>query len=149
MSTENASLAAIATSHLFKSLDPEARQQLLEESTAARFTDGQIIVREGDQGEALYIVKEGSVRVTTMRNGQQLELATLSRGACIGEVSLLSGRPRTATVVAVGDCTLLRFSGQAIEAVLAGHPRIRKLLESIVYGRARDTIEKITRPTGC
>jgi len=61
-------------------------------------------------------------------------------------VALLSGRPRTATVVAVEPCTMLCFPKRQIEEILNAYPKVRKLLETVVLGRARDTIEKITRP---
>lgn len=144
--TEDSTLAAICDSHLFKSLDDEGRHRLLETSTGVTFEAGQVIVREGDPGEALYIIKEGSVQVKTSSQDQEVPLARLSRGACFGEVALLSGRPRTATVVAEEHCTLLCFHRQSIEDVLNTYPKVRKLLESVVQGRARDTIEKISRP---
>ena len=144
--TEDSTLAAISDSHLFKSLDDEGRHRLLETSTGVAFEAGQVIVREGDPGEALYIIKEGTVEVKTSSQDQEVSLARLSRGACLGEVALLSGRPRTATVVAEEHCTLLCLHRQSIEDVLNTYPKVRKLLESVVKGRARDTIEKITRP---
>lgn len=148
MTTEDSTLAAICDSHLFKSLDDDGRRQLLDTATTVGFEAEQVIVREGDPGEALYIIKSGTVKVTTTRADQDVPLARLGRGACFGEVALLSGRPRTATVVAAEDCTLLCFHRHAIEAVLNAYPKVRKLLETVVRGRARDTIEKITRPPG-
>ena len=146
MTTENSTLAAIADSHLFKSLDDEGRQRLLDTATTVNFEDGQVIVREGDPGEALYIIKHGSVSVTTTRQEEQLPLARLGRGACFGEVALLSGRPRTATVTAAESSSLLCFNRQDIENLLTLYPKVRRLLETIVQGRAQATIEKITRP---
>jgi len=144
--TEDSTLAAITNSHLFKSLDEQGRKRLLDTATTVSFDTGQVVVREGDPGEALYIIKSGAVQVATTRDAQQVPLARLGRGACFGEVALLSGAPRTATVVAVEHATLLCFHRQAIEDLLNTYPKVRKLLESVVQGRARDTIEKITRP---
>jgi CRP-like cAMP-binding protein len=112
------------------------------------FEKGQVVVREGDPGEALYLIRKGQVEVNTTRSGKQIQLATLGPGACFGEVALLSGRPRTATVVAAEACTMLCFHKNKIDEILVEYPKVRKLLESIVLGRARDTIEKITRPPG-
>ncbi len=146
MIMDHSNLAAISTSHLFKSLDSEGRAMLLENATITSFSAGKVIVREGDPGQTLYIIKDGEVQINTTRAGEQLPLATLSIGACFGEVSVISGNPRTATVVAVTDCTLLSFTRRHIEEVLDAYPKVRKLLESVIVGRARDTIEKITRP---
>lgn len=136
-------LSAIEDSHLFNSLDDDGRQKLLNAASVAHFAAGKIIVREGEPGRALFLVKEGTVRITMLLDGEVIELTKLGRGGCFGEVAVLSGRPRTATVVAQDDCTLLRFSREAVEEVLAEYPKVRKRLESLVQGRARDTIGKI------
>lgn len=118
---------------------------MLEGARILHFEPESVIVREGDPGDALYVVQEGRVRVQTMREGTCVFLAALSAGACIGEVALLCGRPRTATVVAEERCTLLCFPRQQIEDVLSMYPKVRKLLEAMVLGRAKDTIEKLDR----
>ena len=143
---ENSGLEAITGSHLFKSLDDEGRRRLMDGATKVTFEAEQVVVREGDPGEALYLIRGGQVRVFTTRDGETIPLAILGPGACFGEVALLSGRPRTATVMASEPCTMLCFPKQLIEDILAGYPKVRKLLETVVLGRAKDTIEKITRP---
>jgi CRP-like cAMP-binding protein len=143
---EDSGLATVTGSHLFKSLDEEGRARLLEGASKVSFSQGQVIVREADPGEALYLIKQGTVNVHTTREGQQIQLATLGPGACFGEVALLSGRPRTATVVSAESCMLLCFHKAQIDETLIEYPKVRKLLESIVLGRAKDTIDKITRP---
>jgi CRP/FNR family transcriptional regulator, cyclic AMP receptor protein len=146
MAKEDSGLETITGSHLFKSLDAEGRARLLQGAASVAFEPNQVVVREGDPGEGLYLIKRGQVRVTTNRGGETIQLAILGPGACFGEVALLSGRPRTATVVALEPCTMLCFYKNQIEEILNAYPKVRKLLESVVLGRARDTIEKITRP---
>ncbi|MBW2733709.1 MAG: cyclic nucleotide-binding domain-containing protein [Deltaproteobacteria bacterium] len=136
-------MSVIDDSHLFRSLDPVGREKLLDAASVVHFGGGRVIVREGDLGCALFLVKEGRVRITMMIDGEIIELARLGRGGCFGEVAVLSQKPRTATVVADEDCTLLRFSREAVEDVLNEYPKVMQLLESLVQGRARDTIEKI------
>ncbi|MFH1131801.1 MAG: cyclic nucleotide-binding domain-containing protein [Pseudomonadota bacterium] len=145
MVTENSTLAQISNSHLFKSLEEAGREKLLQGSKSASFEKGQVVVREGDPGGILYLVKSGTVGVHTTRKGASVHLATLGRGACFGEVALLSNRPRTATVIANEDCTLLCFDKNLIEEVLDAYPKVRKLLETVLLGRAQDTIEKLSR----
>ncbi len=141
----SSALIGVTGSHLFKSLDDEGRARLLRGSTSVTFGAGQVIVREGDPGEALYLIQTGKVHVSTSRSGKKIHLATLGPGACFGEVALLSGHPRTATVMTTEPSAMLCFSKQEIEEVLSAYPKIRKLLETIVLGRAKDTIEKITK----
>jgi len=143
---EDSGLEVITGSHLFKSLDEEGRGRLMLAATDVHFDTGHVVVREGDPGEALYVIRKGQVEVHTLRGGARIHLATLGPGACFGEVALLSGRPRTATVVAKEPCTLLCFYRNQIEEILVAYPKVRKLLETVVLGRAKDTIEKITRP---
>jgi CRP-like cAMP-binding protein len=141
-------VAEIADSHLFKSLDAAGREQLMANATAVQFAAEEVIVREGDPGEVMYLIQDGGVRVSTAREGRPVQLARLGRGACIGEVALLSGRARTATVIADRACTLLAFPKPAIDDVLQAYPKVRMLLERIVSGRARNTIEVLKKQGG-
>ena len=136
----------ISSSHLFKSLDEEGRLRALHESSLARFPAGAVILREGDHGDAFYLIASGSVRVETERphGDERVALATLGRGAFFGEVALLTGRPRTGTVTAVEDLLVVVFERALVERLLDAYPRVRQLLESVILGRARNTIEKIT-----
>lgn len=136
----------ISNSHLFKSLDPEGRVRALQESSLHTFSKGTVILREGEPGDEFYLIASGTVRVDTTRTDDEhpVELATLGRGAFFGEVSVLTGRPRTATVTAIEEVLVVVFSRDLVERLLEAYPKVRKLLDAVVLGRARDTIEKIT-----
>lgn len=136
----------IKNSHLFKSLDDEGRLRALRESSLHTFPPGTLILREGEPGDEFYLIASGNVRVDTTRTDDEhpVELAILGRGAFFGEVSVLTGRPRTATVTAVDEVLVVVFSKDLVERLLEAYPRVRKLLDAVVLGRARDTIEKIT-----
>jgi CRP/FNR family cyclic AMP-dependent transcriptional regulator len=75
--------------------------------TIERFRDGDIIVREGDLGREMYVIRRGRVEVTRSHDGRNVVLATLERGSFFGEMSLLEAEPRSATVRAKGDTELL------------------------------------------
>ena len=104
-----------------------------------------MIVREGDPGEALYLIRKGCVEVFTLEQNKRVKLSELGPGACFGEVALLSGRPRTANVMAKEDCTILCLYKGAIDEILNSYPKVRKLLEALVRGRAENTIGILTR----
>jgi CRP/FNR family cyclic AMP-dependent transcriptional regulator len=72
-----------------------------------RFTDGQIIVREGDMSRDMYIIQRGRVEIVRRLRGRPVVLATLERGSFFGEMSLLDSQPRSAMVRAKGDTDLL------------------------------------------
>ena len=65
------------------------------------------------------------------------------RGACVGEVSVLTGGPRTATVTAITDVTVATFARHRIQRILDANPRVRAVLEQLVEGRAKDTVGKL------
>lgn len=136
----------IKNSHLFKSLDDEGRLRALQESSLKTFPRGRVILREGEPGEEFYLIADGTVRVETTRTDDEhpVELATLGRGAFFGEVSVLTGRPRTATVTAADEVLVVVFSKDLVDRLFEAYPRVKRLLETMVLGRARDTIEKIT-----
>ena len=140
---ERAMASIVLGSHLFKSLDEAGRKDLVEGGFAMRFEPGEMLVRQGDPGDTMFVVLEGSVRVETETPGGTVQLAELGVGACLGEVSVLTGGPRTATVTALTPVTTVSFVRHRIERLLGAHPRVRLLLEALVEGRARDTVEKI------
>lgn len=133
----------VGRSHLFKSLDDAGRQHLLESGFVMRFDPGDVILREGDRGETMYLVTEGTVRVETQAPNGTLQLAELGRGACVGEVSVLTGSPRTATVTAITPVTAVTFARHRIQRLLDENPKVRAILDTLVEARARDTVEKL------
>ncbi len=135
--------AIVLRSHLFKSLDEDGRKDALQSAFVMRFRPDDVILREGDAGETMFLVMEGSVRVQTRTPSGSIQLAELGRGACVGEVSVLTGRPRTATVTAIGDVTVATFTRHRIQRILDAHPRVRAILEALIEGRAKDTVEKL------
>ena len=136
--------AIVLGSHLFKSLDEPGRRSLLESGFVMHFEPGDTILREGDPGDTMFLVLEGTVRVETQAPaGDALQLAELGRGACVGEVSVLTKGPRTATVTATTAVTTVTFARHRVERILESHPRVRTLLEALIEGRAKATVDKI------
>lgn len=133
----------VAKSHLFKSLDDGARKELLESAFVMQYDAGEMLLREGDPGETMMLVMEGTVRVHTQSPQGELQLAELGRGACVGEVSVLTGSPRTATVDAVTHVSAAVLARHRVQRILDGHPRVRALLEALVEGRAKQTLGRI------
>lgn len=133
----------VEQSHLFRSLSPETREAVLESGYVTTFSSGDLLMKQGDRGDVMFLVMRGRVSVETQTPGGKIHLAELGRDACVGEVSLLTGQPRTATVTALEDVDAVAFARHRIERVLADHPKVRALLESLVDLRAQDTIDKI------
>ena len=97
---------------LFAGLDDIERTRLADACPEHVFGAGERIVRQGDAGQSMFVVLDGRVRVTIEPSGQ--EVAVISRGGFFGEMSMLTGDPRTATVSSLDDATLARDDGRAL-----------------------------------
>jgi CRP-like cAMP-binding protein len=138
--------AFVERSHLFKGLEKEDLKILYQAGKLIKKKAGKAIVREGDPGNEMFLIMTGTVRVITGTPKAPVELAQLKRGAFFGEVAVLTGRPRTATVVATSDVELIVFGRQELEPILRKYPRVRKLMQVVVEGRVRTAIEKSKGP---
>jgi cAMP-dependent protein kinase regulator len=137
----------IEGSHLFRSLDEDGRRELLNRGRIVSFPAGSLILREGEPGESFFVVDQGVVEVSThaAAAGGEIPLTTLQRGAFFGEVAVLTGSPRTATVTALTDVHAVAFDKADVDELLASNAKARRLLQAVMTGRARDTAEKIAR----
>lgn len=136
----------IEGSHLFRCLDEAGRRELLMRGRLVTYPPGAVILREGDPGESFFVVDQGVVEVSTRSEaGGEVSLNTLQRGAFFGEVSVLSGSPRTATVVALTQVAAVAFDRHDVDELLASNPKARRLLDTVMAGRARDTAQKVAR----
>lgn len=117
----------IRSTELFQDLSDAEAESLAGEVEVLRFARGEVLVREGEQGECFFIVTEGlcSVEVSSA-NGGRIAVATIGKGAVVGEMALLSGTPRSATVVASSDVVAARFSRVALGHLLARRADIAK-----------------------
>jgi CRP-like cAMP-binding protein len=92
---------------------------------------GEILVREGEAGDCLYIIGQGSVRVS--RSGETL--AVLSIGGCVGEGALLTQAARTATATAVEDTCLYALDRQPFQSIIERYPEVRTALSELHRSR--------------
>ena len=116
-------------------LKPEARRALAARARFLEYGPGEAVVKQGDPGDAFYLVARGEVALRVLLGGGEKEVARLQRGAFFGEMSLLTGEPRTATVVAVGDAALLGVDREAFSRVLAADEAVMEELARIIAGR--------------
>lgn len=94
-----------------------------------------MIFREGDLGEALYVVIDGAVRVSKFVPGAGEEaMAFMERGDCFGEMSLIDNRPRSATAIAHTDCLLLAIGREEFLDLLRSD---RELAWAVLWGLCR------------
>jgi CRP-like cAMP-binding protein len=110
---------------------------LAERARFLEYGPGQAVVRQGEPGHTLFLVASGevSVRVKPDAGASEKEVARLGRGALFGEMSVLTGDPRTATVVALGDAALLRVDRDAFEHILSRQPELAQRLAEVIAQR--------------
>ena len=132
----------VPKSPLFEVLDTEEREALIREMELESHEEGGVIIGEGEPGSAMYVIVSGEVKVyTRSAGGTSVYLAKLGEGDFFGEVSLLTGKPRTATITASQPTDLLRLDKEKLDSALATFPRIRKVLNDIYKKRASHTVE--------
>jgi CRP-like cAMP-binding protein len=106
------------------------------------FDAGETLVNEGDQGDSLFVIERGSVRITKSdpeQGGKNVDLAVLEEGAFFGEMSLLTGESRSATVIAREHCGVLLLAKQALAPTLEADPGVAKALSRALAARLLDT----------
>ena len=122
-----------------QALSLPARKVLIERARFLEYGPGQAVVRQGEQGDTLYLVARGEVGVRIHVEGAgalaDREVARLGRGALFGEMSVLTGDPRTATVVALGDAALLAVDRDAFERILRAEPELAQRLADVIARR--------------
>jgi hypothetical protein len=105
---------------------------------------GQIIVRQGDRGDDLYLIEAGEADVTVGRDPQnQVAVARLGPGDYFGEIALLTGAERIATVVAVTPMSLLRLSKDAYTRYLTHAAEVEQQITRTAMGRTMETTRKM------
>ena len=123
----------LARVDLFATLTPEARKLLAASSNEQLFAAGEAIVRQGASGDSMFIVLSGRVRVTLEPSGQ--EVAVTAAGGFFGEMSMLTGEPRTATVRALDDSRVLQITSGAFSELALSTPSLLEHVTTVVTNR--------------
>jgi hypothetical protein len=126
----------IVVSPLFKDFSVDELVAVIQGLNLITFDAGDIIITEGDPGDSLYMLTAGTVKAVK-RNaaGRQVAVNEMSEGAFFGEISILTGQPRTATIVATSRCELLELDRPTLDSIVATHPHVRQVLEQFSQER--------------
>ena len=125
---------------LLSGLPEHLSADLFNNAMAVKLRADATLFLSGDAGDGCYRVEEGLLKVTMMsRSGTERILAFLGPGAIVGELSIIDGLPRSASVVAVRDAVLSFLSRAAFEDFAARHPEIYKSLVTLIAARLRET----------
>jgi HEAT repeat protein len=122
---------------LFAGLEPADLKQVAEISLERFYPDGELIARQGDPGDELYIILSGTVRVFTVDGDQ---LAMRKPGEYVGEMALLDRMPRMASLSASGDTHLICIHQKDFEAILSQRPAISLAVIHVLCERLRHLV---------
>jgi cAMP-dependent protein kinase regulator len=123
-------LANVLRSHpIFSALAPAQRQELAHIFELRMLEAGRVIIEQGQQGDALYLLLQGQCTPLFRRlDGRENAFPPLREGDVFGEISLLLGQPATATVRAETPCQVLRLAREPFEQYLSSQPGVRAAL---------------------
>ena len=129
---------------LFAALDDEAAGALMESMTTSHLERGDILFREGDQGDRLYVIGEGKIKLgRTSVDGRENLLAILGPGEMFGELSLFDPGPRTATATAIAETQLIGLGHEDLNSFLSGRQAVAAKLLAALARRLRRTNETL------
>lgn len=138
------SLVVLRNVPLFSGLDQAELEKLSRVAGRRRATRGEFIVRAGDVTDALYILLNGSAKVTNCdEEGREIILAMLGPGEFFGEMGLIDGSPRSANVVAQEACELLLMSKADFQRCMQDNFQVALKLMRILVQRLREADRKI------
>lgn len=138
-------LELLRTVDLFTLVDASELERLRGELVVRRFGKGERIIQEGDAGHTFYLVASGEVSVRTGRT--QAEVTRLRRGHYFGEMCLLTGEPRSATVVAMEDSVLLEVERPTFARLFASQPGLARQLSALLAQR-RTQLRAVAEASG-
>ncbi len=134
----------LQSSALFAAFEKEALLEVLTSTSLRSYAEGDIIVTEGEPGDSLFLIASGTVKVFTRgEHGEHIPLGELGEGDFFGEVSLLTGKPRTATITAKTPVMAIELDRASVDRVTARHPEVLQTLEEFCHRRAQDTVEAL------
>jgi len=142
---DRALVNVLSQSPLFEILPSKDRARLAPRFKLVTLSKGQDVFQEGEHGGALFVVQAGSLMVKATIQGELIELATLGPHQFFGEVSFLTGVPRTATVHALENTDLLKIEQDDLSELLRQHPYMKDVLSQYHLDRVIATAETLKR----
>jgi small-conductance mechanosensitive channel/CRP-like cAMP-binding protein len=124
---------------LFDCLSEEQLNQMVNQARLKLFGRGEPVIEEGAAGDSMFVMLRGAANVFVSKNGSKIRVASLGAGDCFGEMSLLTGEPRSATVRAHGDCYVMEIGKPVMAEVLRSAPGCLEQLSELLAQRKMET----------
>jgi small-conductance mechanosensitive channel/CRP-like cAMP-binding protein len=131
--------AILRSEALFECLSDEQIESLVQQSQVSHFGRGERVIREGAEGDSMFVLLRGTAEVSISKNGTSISVATLKAPDCFGEMSLLTGEHRTATVRAQSDCQVMEIGKPVMAELLRASPDCLERLSELLAKRKMET----------
>lgn len=136
---------AVRRSILFASLDDETAEKLLSRVEVLHKRRGEVIFRQGDPAQELWLLADGRVKLTrTTADQRETVLSVVGPGEVFGETCLLEGAPRAATATAIGQTTLVPVASADVDLIIATQPAVVPQLMRVLARRLRNANELLS-----
>ena len=122
---------------LFEDMDDHTLREVANAAVEQKWEAGQEIVRQGDTGVGMFVIRSGRVEVVQQRDGKAEKINEIGAGGFFGDMALLDEFPRTATVRAVEPTTCLGLTRWHFRGLLESHPQIALKLLPVLTKRLR------------
>lgn len=132
--------AALRGVETFRPLSDAQVRDLAGHARLERYTTGEALVRQGEEGRSLFVLLRGDVRVERSDGGPPRELARLGPGSFFGEMSLLTGEPRSASVVTLSDVEVAVVEKEAFGPILEDDGHLARALSEALEARSRERV---------
>jgi hypothetical protein len=129
-------------SPLFRDFNEEELRAVIRGLRLRSYEPGEIIVSVGEPGESMFLLTTGRVRAY-MRDklSRHVQVREMAEGDFFGEIAVLTGNPRSATITAATSCELLELDRPTLNTIAAAHPNVRTVLQEFYKQRATHTLE--------
>jgi len=128
--------AQIVVSPLFKDFSVDELVAVIQGLNLVSFEAGDIIITQGEPGNSLYMLTAGSVKAFVKNpRGRQVQVHEFNEGAFFGEGSILTGKPRSATLIASTRCELLELDRPTLDSIVQTHPHVLEVMQDFARQR--------------
>lgn len=128
---------------VFRELPYAEREKFLPRFELVIIRKNEDIVTEGESGDAMFVIVSGAVEVWTKRSGKKIVLATLREGDFFGEISLITGETRTATVTALKETRLMKLRKTDFDEISDKYPSVLEITKKVLDRRLENTITTV------
>lgn len=137
-------VGALPGSPLFSALDRASFTAVVERLELRWMTAGETLVKEGDHGDSMFVIVQGTVNVLRREQGADRLIALMTEGAFFGEMAVITDAPRLATVIAATDGLLFEIDRDALAEIVAEHPSVEEVVAQFYRQRMLENLLRVS-----